>query len=959
MITAAFRHCHTKPGGGHGDGGRAADVVLDVWVRRRVQTYPLPMEGKFFGRDAELACIGSFLDGLTSGPAALVLAGPAGAGKTTLLRAGAAQAAARGYTRLETRPARSDLRLGFAGLADLLEPCLPVLDELPAPQARALRVALLLEESPPKPPEPRIIAAALRGALRALARSAPVLVVIDDVQWLDPASAAALGFAARRLHDEPVGVFCAQRTEHADDELPLELGHGQLPVTVLPATGLGAGALHRMLRSRLNVSFAQPTLRRIHEESGGNPFIALETGRALARRGITSVGTSVLPVPGTLAALVNERLGTLPGPVLDALRLVAVRPGAPIGRYLAAGAGAAELDAAVEAGVLDADGDRLRFTHPLLAAAVAEGTPPVQRRELHAVAAGLAVLPEERARHRALATAGTSAQVAAELAGAAQTAAARGAPATAADLFGLAAAMTPDEHATDARQRKLAAARLLALAGETHAARTALEELAASAPPGPERSDALSQLGLLREDDMAAAMSLQQQALAQAAGDPVRSADIHMIMSDIALAQGDQKLAFGQAREALADAEASGDIALLAAALAQAYCYGFIVGADIDDAWLKRALELERKTTGVPLRTQPSFVAGFCHMTLGRLEEAEAELRYVLSRAEADGVEYSRADALLRLSLLAVRRGDAAAAWQLATEGLDIAEQMDLPQLTCALLYGCARAALQRGEAEKVRELTGRGAELARSSGDRPYAISYQALLGSLGLALGDYPAAVRSFRPLLSSWQEMGARLFVTQGSAGDAIESLVAGGELDDAGALLAAAELLANEPAIAAAMLRAKGSLVAARGDLEAAGQHLTEALGLLDQVCAQPVERGRTLLVLGSVQRRRKQRASARATLAEAGRVFAETGAPLWSERVRGELARVSGRAAGPAELTATESRVAELVAQGRSNREVAAELYVTVRAVESTLTKIYAKLGIRSRTELTAHILRRG
>jgi DNA-binding NarL/FixJ family response regulator len=915
------------------------------------------MEGDFFGRDAELLSIGSFLDRVARGPAALVLAGQAGAGKTTLLRAACAQAASRGYTRLMTMPARSDLRLGFAGLADLLEPCLNVLDDLPAPQARALRVALLLEESSPQPPEPRIIAAAFRGVLRMVARPAPVLLVIDDVQWLDPESGAAIGFALRRLAEERIGLLCAQRTTREDDELPLELGRVQQGVTVVRATGLGPGALHRMLRSRLGTSFPLPTLRRIEAESGGNPFIALEIGRALVRRGVTSTGTATLPVPGTLAGLVDERLGTLSPAVLDALRLVAVRPGAPIGDYLAAGAGGAELDAAVMAGVLDSDGERLRFAHPLVAAAVAEATPPARRRELHAVAAGIAALPEERARHRALATAGRSAAVAAELDEAAQAAAARGAPATAADLFGLAATMTPGEHPAQARRRRLAAARQLALAGEARAARTALEDLVDSVPPGPERSDVLSQLGLLREDDLTVAMSLQEQALAQSAGDPVRAADIHMIMSDLALARGDQELAFAQAQRALAEAERAGDTELLAATLAQAYCYGFIVGADVDDAWLKRALELERATSGGLLRTQPSFVAGFCHMSLGRLEEAEAELRYFLSRAEADGIEYSRADALLRLSLLAVRRGDAGTAARLAAEGLDIAEQMDLPQLTTALLYGCARAALHRGEADRVRELAARGAELARQSGDRPYSISHQALLGSLHLALGDCQAAVARFRPLITSWQEMGARLFVTQGSACDAVESLIAVGELDDARALLSAAAPLASEPAAVAAMLRCQGALSAARGDLGTAEQQLTEALGLLDQASPQPVERGRTLLVLGGIQRRRQQRASARATLLAAAGIFDRIGAPLWAGRVRAELGRISGRAAGAGELTAAESRVAELVARGLSNREVAAELCVTVRAVESTLTKAYAKLGIRSRTELAAHMLR--
>jgi predicted ATPase len=138
------------------------------------------------GRQAELATLDAFLGRLPEGPAALVLAGAAGAGKTTLLRAGAELAAARGFTVVQTLPARSELPLAFAGLADLLEQHLePVIGELAAPQARALRVALLLEEAPPQPPEPRVIAAGFRSAVGVLARTAPVLLVIDDVQWLD------------------------------------------------------------------------------------------------------------------------------------------------------------------------------------------------------------------------------------------------------------------------------------------------------------------------------------------------------------------------------------------------------------------------------------------------------------------------------------------------------------------------------------------------------------------------------------------------------------------------------------------------------------------------------------------------------------------------------------------------------------------------------------------------------
>jgi DNA-binding NarL/FixJ family response regulator len=140
---------------------------------------------------------------------------------------------------------------------------------------------------------------------------------------------------------------------------------------------------------------------------------------------------------------------------------------------------------------------------------------------------------------------------------------------------------------------------------------------------------------------------------------------------------------------------------------------------------------------------------------------------------------------------------------------------------------------------------------------------------------------------------------------------------------------------------------------------AEQGLAAALRYHDQVSPMPVERGRTLLSLGGVQRRRKQWGAARTTLAEAHRLFQGASARLWADRAQAEQARVSGRTPGPRGLTETEQRVTELVAQGLSNRQVAAELFVTVRAVESTLTKAYAKLGIQSRTQLAARLHQSG
>ena len=262
-------------------------------------------------------------------------------------------------------------------------------------------------------------------------------------------------------------------------------------------------------------------LRRIEAGSACNPFIAMELGRALARRGISGAGNAALPVPDTLTGLVDEHLGDLPQQVLEAVQSVAVMPDAPPEHYLEAGASAAGLDAAVATGVLEQDGGRLRFSHPLFAAAVAARITPVRLRELHAAAAQVAQLPEARARHRALAAAGASASVAADLDAAGRAAAARGAPANAAELFELAASLTPSDQPADVTRRRLEMARQLNIGGEIRAARTTLGMLIDATPPGPARAEALSLLAMLHKDDFPAATGLLLQALARGRRRPV------------------------------------------------------------------------------------------------------------------------------------------------------------------------------------------------------------------------------------------------------------------------------------------------------------------------------------------------------------------------------------------------------------------------------------------------------
>jgi DNA-binding CsgD family transcriptional regulator len=795
----------------------------------------------------------------------------------------------------------------------------------------------------------------LRNALLTLSHESPILVAIDDVQWLDEPTFEALRFTFRRIENERVGLICAERSDGAGRIAQAFERTGFAP-EVLRIGGLSIGALHHMLQVRFGASFSRPALRRIEAESGGNPFIALEIAQSLQRRGVIRVSADTRLVPDTVEALVRERLGELSQDALDVLPVVALLGDATVERVLGLVDASAGLDAAVSAGVLEIEGSRLRFSHPLVAAAVAHSVPPGRRRELHAVLAAALSDPEERARHRALAADGPSAEVAEELEAAALLAAARGATESAAELLELAASLTPREQAETIWRRRLEGADYLSLAGETRGARTLIEELIDSMPPRPERARALTRLAWVREDDFAASIKLLGQALEEASEDRIQRADVQLARSDILAIQGDQAGARAAAVLALEDAEVAGDPALLASSLAQVVMFGWLCDEEIDHARLERALELEREAGALGTRTPPSFVAGVCYLAAGRFDDARSAFESALARAEAEGVEYWRADTLLRLSLTEGRAGNLRKSKELASDGLELAEQLDLEQLTSALLYGLGLATLLLGDANEARGLAERGVELSRRIGDEVYANSNEALIGFVELTLGDYAAASTRLEALWQRTEDLSRRPSY-DGVLADTVEALILAGRLEPARAALANLDSPGARPATAARAARCRGLLAAADGDLEAARTALTSALPLHGQV-RQPLEHGRTLLALGGVLRRLKQRRAARNALEEAFEVFHRMGARLWAEQARAELGRVSGRVPASDELTESELRVAALVSEGKTNKEVAAALFLSVRGVEATLSRVYRKLGVRSRTELAGSLRER-
>ena len=391
------------------------------------------MAEQIVGRRGELVALAEFLDALPAGGSALLFEGDAGIGKTALWQEGSRLARERGMRVLTARATQSELQSSFAAVADLFAPVLDeTLPRLVPVQRHALEIAFLLRKPDGPPPEARLLATALLSVVRILVEGRPLLFAIDDAQWVDASSAEILRFVLRRLEAEPVGVLATVRGRPV--EAPFELDRAFAGLRRLPVAPLSVGATHRLLWGRLSLNLARPVLVRVHEATGGNPFFALEVGRALADGTIHADGVHVL-LPESLRALVAERLSALPTQVRETLVAVAAL-GAPSVTLLEPLAPTAvdDIELACRRRVLELDGDRIRFTHPLLAPVCYEDMPLHRRRRLHRRLADLDLDPEERARHLAIAATGPDEEIAASLDAAAKHAHGRGAAQAAAEL---------------------------------------------------------------------------------------------------------------------------------------------------------------------------------------------------------------------------------------------------------------------------------------------------------------------------------------------------------------------------------------------------------------------------------------------------------------------------------------------------------------------------------------------
>ena len=904
------------------------------------------MTSAIVGREEELALLGAWLDRASTGAKALVLEGPAGIGKSTLWRAALDLARTRDVRVLSSRPAEAERGYAFAGLGDLFEDAVDgLLPSLPSPRRRALEVALLAED-PLGPVDPRTLGAAVRDGLDLLAADGPLVVAIDDVQWLDRSSAAALAFASRRSQ-ERIALLLTRRLGEGIAPSPLERALDRDVVERMRVGPLSAGALQRLLQHRLDRVLPRPTLLRLHEASGGNPFAALELARAL---GQDLDPTQPLPVPESLEELVDARLEGLPASTRKALVYVSALGTASLEQLEAVGAPSAALDAALAAGVVEISRGTIRFGHPLLASVLYQGLPAEERRRAHRRLARVLEDPLERARHLALASDRPDAAVAAVLEHAAGLAAARGATGAAAELGEHALRLTPVRAGEDRHRRTIAAGRAQLAAGEAGRARLLAEALETERLHGPPRAEVLLFLAELEPGRLRERIALRRDALAETALEPAAQALMHQRLAlETRFTEG-LAPALRHARAAVELARQVADDALLAGTLAVLAMLRFMAGKRDALRLAGQAYDLAASADDPQRLVEAAFCRAHVLVWAGELASARSLLES-LHRHGSERDERVSAQALWYLSLVELAAGDLAAAADQAERaralgvlyGRDEAED---PQN----VFPLALAAARRGELGPARELAEHGLRLA----DEQAVLlpGFAAVLGAVDLWSGDLAGAADRFAGAercadLAGWEEPTVRWW-----RAEHVEALLGLGRVGDALALLdpwEAAGVRLRRRSVLAQATRCRGLVAAAQGDIAGALSLLGQAPARHDEA-GDVLGRAQALLALGVVRRRARQKRSAREALEEAAASFERSGAIGWAERARSELGRIGGRRREQG-LTPAERRVAALVAEGRTNREVAAALFLGERTVETHLSHIYAKLGVRSRTEL--------
>lgn len=909
------------------------------------------MLGTLIGRDTELGQIDEFLNRASGGLTTLLVDGEAGIGKSSLWREAVRRARAAGFQVLACRAAASETALSHAAVADLLDE-LPssAWDDLPAPQRAALDVVTLRAPPGPHPVEPSAISAGVRSLVASLSRETPVLLAIDDVQWLDDASVGVLDHAVRRLRPNRVGILAARRTSEPA-RLDIEALVPDDTVAHVHLEPLSFGAVRILLRDRLDAELGRSLQWRVYRAAQGNPLFALEIGRAVLERGAPGPDQP-LPVPPDVHALVRQRVAALPAvatPLLLGAALLAVPSAAVLRRALDSEADDA-IAAARAAGIADLQDDLVVFDHPLYAAAVVAAASAEQRRRMHQQLAGAVPSLEHRALHGWFAADGPDSDTADALERAAELAVGRGAPRDAAEAFDRAQQVTPSEQQSGKSTRGLRAAELYLDGGDRESAIALLDVLSSTDSLGPAQVAEVLRLRALiawQDNDPTQAEQLLEQAVTQDPGSVHARVDQVLLVAD----EGDYRKCMALADRLVDDLDEASEGSALAEVLANRAMARCVAGEGIDWVGIRRAVELERpgasSLTGISART----VLAYLTLYAGKYDEA----RQLLTAVRDDLAERGVQDGYIQdwLAGLELRCGNFVGAAAHLDEGIAYTEVTGNDNMRSLFVATRKFVDIHLGDLATAQQ------QLDAMADDPGQVWSanttWRARTAAVaGLAIGDYDVAWEACRTLIEEVEASGVfepnkLLYVP-----DAIEALVGTGQLERAASLIELWETRARALDYEWALgfsARGRSLLALAQRDLPTASPAAQEAVDLHGRAGMQ-FERARNLLVLGTAERRLRHSKAARAALEEAVAEFERLETPLWAGKARDELERTAG---GPRSadgvLTPSEARVAGLAVDGHANKEIAALLSVSVYTVDRHLSNVYRKLGISRRAQL--------
>jgi DNA-binding CsgD family transcriptional regulator len=903
------------------------------------------------GRRSEREALNRLLEAVRGGQSrVLVVCGEAGVGKTALVESVIGSAS--GFRVARAVGVESEMELAFAALHQLCAPMLDRLDRLPAPQRDALGVAFGLSAA--NPPDRFLVGLAVLSLLAEVAEEQPLVCVVDDAHWLDRASAQALVFVARRLLAESVALVWV--TREAGDELD------GLPK--LAVEGLRNGDARALLGSAVRVPLDERVRERLVAETRGNPLALLELPRGFTAAQLAGgFGLpDALPLSGRIEDSFRRRLTGLPAETQRLLLVAAADPvGDPVLVWRAAGRLGIGVQAATETDGLLAIGARVTFRHPLVRSAVYRAASTKDRQAVHralAEATDPAVDPDRRAWHLAAAALGPDEAVASELERSAGRAQARGGLAAAAAFLERATALTPEPSCR--ARRALAAAEAKHQAGAFDAAL----RLVGIAEAGPLTELQRAQVALLRgEIEFAVNRGRDAPPLLLSAAKRLEPLDIglarvtYLEALSAAISAGRLGAPDGVRRTADAARRAPPSLEparapdLLLDGLAVLHTEGYAAGTPM----LKRALRAFR---GDELSSKDGirWLWLACRTAMDLWDD---ESWFVLSARQIQLARDAGALTVLPLALnlragIRLFAGDFAAAETLSEEADAVSDALANPHVPHAPLFLAAwrgqRAETSRLTADVDRDATARGE--GRTIGVAKYATAV------LYNGLARYNDALTAARQAAAYPQDPA---FFTWGLV-ELIEAATRSGEAELAGdALRRLSELTRISGTDWALGVEARSSALLSEG--EAAERLYRQAIEALERTRVR-VELARAHLVFGEWLRRERRRLDAREQLRTAHTLFTDFGMEAFAERARVELQATGEHQRTRSvetrdDLTAQEAQISRLASEGATNHEIAAQLFISPSTVDYHLRKAFRKLGVKSRHQLTHHLLQPG